>query len=477
MRASLFEDTCKIFGNSTPTLESGLTWGDFLAGSQRYLYVECPRCEKLQRLTPFKEEGHPDKWMRCQKEPQGVDRENFSVIKRAPDGRGWLVKGIPPTGRLWWPSNCRDGKTKEWNVDAVRDHTRYECAFCQGLIAQNELPQMKAIRDWRSHNPFKCAQDHESAHHWAIYNPQQKWGEIAKRFLLAVGSAGKLHSVWNETFGLPHIPMATRTTKKTLELIQAETQPPYDRWNPQEKDAALVLPFRPVLITIHVDVQQTEFYWSMRAVMPDASRYLLAWGTCVSFPELVDLSNRVWLYDHGADVPEAARFEEFTAFLGIIDTGYKAKRVNGVYRFLHEQGGRWHGFKGGGFQGREKPIHETTIAFNYEGEQVDVPLIHGNDFILSEHFARYVLKERRRPAYGLPRKLDDAIETQLTSPHLVKRKMPDGRTQDVWEYTCDPHLFDCEKMAEVLGFVFSVDLLTQLRAKQDAARERLLRGN
>lgn len=471
VRASLFEDTCKILGNSTPTLESGLSWGDFLAGSQRYLYVQCPHCRKLQRLTPFKEEGQPDKWMRCEHEPQGVDREHFTEIKKAPDGRGWLVKGIPPTGRLWWPPNCRDSVTKQWDVDAVAASTRYECGFCEQQIHQSQLGEMKRVRDWRSHNPT-APEDHESAQHWAIYNPQQKWGGIARRFLLATGSAGKLHSVWNETFGLPYIPIATRVTKKTLAMLQAGS-PKYDRYNPQEHDSALMLPVRPVVITLHVDVQQTEFWWSQRAVCEDGSRYLLAWGPCVSFPELVDISNRVWTFDHGPDVPSAARYEEFTTFLGIMDSGYKAKRVGGVYRFLHEQGGRWQGFKGGGFQGREKPIHETHIAFNYDGKQVDIPLIHGNDFILTEHFARFVLKERRPPGYYLPQRLDDPLEDQLTAPHLVKRRLPDGRTEHLWEYSVDPHLFDCEKMGEVLLMALG-DALKAIRVKQDKARERLL---
>jgi hypothetical protein len=468
VRAELFWATAKIFGNSTPTLESGLTWGDFLQGSQRYLHIRCVKCGCLQRLTPFREEAQPDKWLRCEKEPLGPDRALFSKIERASDGRGWLAKGIPQTGRLWWPPELRDRKSKIFDVDAVSLQTRYECAFCFEQLQQSQLDDMKAVRDWRAHNP-DASEEHESAHHWSAYNPQQKWGVIARRFLVAMGNAGKLHSVWNETFGLPHIPIATRVTKKTLALIQTNTSVKYDRYNPQAKDAPLVLPFRPVLITLHVDVQQTEFWWTQRAWFPDASRALLAWGSCVSFPELVDLSNRSWTYDHADGLPP----EEFLTNLGIMDTGYKAKRVAGVYRFLHEQGGRWQGFKGGGFAGREKPIHETKIAYNYDGKQVDVPLIHGNDFILTEHLARFVLKERRPPAYMLPQKLDDHFEDQMTSPHLVKRKMFDGRTQDIWEYTIDPHLFDCEKMGETFGFVFSPDLLQGFRTKQDEVRTRL----
>jgi hypothetical protein len=125
----------------------------------------------------------------------------------------------------------------------------------------------------------------------------------------------------------------------------------------------------------------------MRAWMPDGSRYLLAWGNTGSFADLVALSNRVWRYDHGESVPAAARFEDFTCMFGIIDTGYKAKRQGGVYEFLHDQGGRWSGVKGGAFSalGKEKPITEETTTFNYKGQgQVDVPVIKFNDLILRE---------------------------------------------------------------------------------------------
>lgn len=467
VRAELFAATCKIIGNSTPTLESGLTWGDFIEGSQRYCYVICPHCDRLQRLTAFREEAQPNKWLRCEIEPPGKDREFFSKIEYAGEGRGWLCKGIPETGRFWWPPELRDAKSKSWDVDQVAMQTRYECAFCFTKSQQSDLAVMKRVRDWRAHNP-DASEQHESAQHWSAYNPQQKWGDIPRAFLLSIGNAGKIHSFWNEKLGLPHVPIATRVTKKTLELIQANS-PKFDRYNPQDLEDPLALPFRPVCITLHVDVQQTEFWWTQRAWMPDGSRYLIAWGNCVSFEELVDISNRVWTHDFGDNLPP----EQYTTWMGIMDSGYKAKRMSGVYRFVHEQGGRWTAYKGGAYQGRERPINETTIAFNYNGGQVDIPLIHGNDFILTEHLARFVLKERKAPAYYLPQKLDDPLCDQLTSPHLVKRKMPDGRTHDVWEFTIDPHMFDCEKYGEVFGFIITGTVLAKFREKQDADRTRL----
>jgi hypothetical protein len=240
---------------------------------------------------------------------------------------------------------------------------------------------------------------------------------------------------------------------------------------------------------MHVDVQQTEFWWTICARMPDGAMYLLAWGNCGSFAEIEKLSNRVWKFDHGetimredghtAPMPPELRFEEFTVFTGIIDTGYKAKRQGGVYEFLHDQGGRWNGWKGGAFGllSREKPITEETVTFNYPGKgQCDVPVIKGNDFIVKEQLYRFTIKERRPPALYLPIDLDEHLVTQITSEHLTKRKMPDGRNEDVWQVgDVEPHLGDTLKEGIALSNILEAPILTRIRAKLDEQRARALK--
>ncbi|MDP9290956.1 MAG: phage terminase large subunit family protein, partial [Verrucomicrobiota bacterium] len=103
VRSKLFRRTRKIISNSTPTMEAGETWGDFLAGSQLHCYVPCPGCHKKQRLTFSKEPPEPDKWMRVDALPTGADATLYPETKTAPDGRGFLIKGQPETGGLWWP--------------------------------------------------------------------------------------------------------------------------------------------------------------------------------------------------------------------------------------------------------------------------------------------------------------------------------------------------------------------------------------
>ena len=216
---------------------------------------------------------------------------------------------------------------------------------------------------------------------------------------------------------------------------------------------------------MHVDVQQAEFYWTMRAWLPDGSRAVIAVGQCVSFSEIVDLSNRVWTYDHGDGGP----LEEFTVWMGIMDSGYRAKRGASVYRFIHEQGGRWTASKGGTFKGKDLPISETTVPFRYEGQEVQIPLMHYNDDQLKEHLYRFVLKERKFPLF-LPQKLPADFIEQITAEKLVKVKNAEGRTEEKWRAEIDPHYGDCEKMAELFAFSFTREVLAQALVVLDTKR-------
>jgi hypothetical protein len=104
-----------------------------------------------------------------------------------------------------------------------------------------------------------------------------------------------------------------------------------------------------------------------------------------------------------------------------------------------------------------------------------VPVIKGNDFIVKEQLYRFTIKERRPPALYLPQALDDHLVTQLTSEHLTKRKLPDGRNEDIWQVgDVEPHLGDTMKEAIALGNILEPAILAQIRVRQDEQRAKLL---
>jgi Phage terminase large subunit (GpA) len=511
VRSKLFRRSRKIISNSTPTIEAGETWGDFLAGSQTFGYLPCPECHGYQPLTFFKEPAQPDKWMRVADDdpilnegpewswnpdiPESSKNARGEIksfdgmasmrppdsqrgdrtkkeIRKAKDKRGgYLVKGIPATGRVWWPPELQDKKSKIWNYDEVERQAKYECAFCQAKIDFTKwLNWMNARYALRDHRPDAPA-DTDSAHIWALYSPMDLGlGGLAKKYLLAIGNIARMHDCYNSDWGRPFERTPTRITRKLIEALQEKTPIKYERLNPLDPDDPLTLPVRPCFITMEVDVQQTEYWWTVWAHTADGAMWLLAWGQCVSTLELETISNRDWFYDFGDGTPP----EKHIIAFGAKDSGYKAKRQGGVYRFVYEQGSRWAATKGGTLKaGKEKPLFEASIEFNYDGAQVTIPFIHYNDDQMTEHLARFVIKDRIHPRY-VPATLDEFFLTQVSSPYLKAKMLADGRTAYEWGYGCDPHLFDCWKLAELYHFIFSPEFLRMKREQQDAQRAELL---
>lgn len=412
--------TSKLVLGSTPTIPEMTISAEATKGSCEHIYVPCPLCGFEQELL----------------------FEHFAWKHAA---------GVVNA----------DGS---WNLDAVQAGTGYECQNpkCQQIIPQDKKPWMVARSTSRAHNAH-APRDHRSFYIGGELGALTL-GQLAKKFLELQHVPGGLHNFWNNYLGRAWERKSGGATKKAITRIQDDS-PKYELGNPQEAAGALPLPFRPVFLTMHVDVQQAEFYWTVRAWLPDGSRALIALGQCVSFSEIVDISNRVWTYDHGDGEPP----EEFTVFAGVMDSGYRAKRGASVYRFIHEQGGRWTATKGGGFRGKDLPISETTVPFRYEGEEVQIPFIHYNDDVLKEHLYRFVIRERKF-AWLLPQKLPADYIEQLTTERLVKIKNQEGRTEEKWRSEIDPHYGDCEKLSELFAFSFTREVLAQALAMLDGRR-------
>ena len=422
--------TSKLVIGSTPTIPEMTISVEAAKGTCEHFYVPCPECDFMQELL----------------------FEHF-------DWKG--TRGtVNPDG--------------SWNLDAVEKGTRYHCQNpdCGCFIPYEKKQWMMRRGEWRSHNP-QAPKDHRSFYIGGELGALS-WGQLAKKFLELQYVPGGLHHFWNSYLGRAWERKTGGASKKAITQIQ-EASPEFELGNPQEKDAPLVLPFRPAFITMHVDVQQLEFYWTMRAwlLSPDGAhvvRALIACGQCVSFAEIIDLSNRVWTFDHGDGGP----MEEFTVFSGVMDSGYRTKRGASVYNFVHEQGGRWTATKGGGFRGKETPISETTVAHKYQNAgEVQIPFMHYNDDVMKEHLYRFVIREQKFP-FWLPRVLPPEYIEQITSERLTRKKQKDGRTVEAWTSDIDPHFGDCEKLGELFAFSFSREVVAKMLTLLDGKRALLM---
>lgn len=453
VRTITYEETRKIVLGSTPTVPEMTISVEFEKSSKEEFHAPCPHCGHLQAIL-FEnfEFGH-----KSNKNKDGTWRlDEVEKNTQLRCSRTFLV----PVGSLSEPGRIRDRLPPGKNIADLERALASEP--CGKLISQTKKQWMIRRGLWIATAPGAPA-DHRGFMIRGELSNKPNFGALAKEYLQLKDKPGGLHHFYNSYLGRDWERRANTVTKKAIKRIQDDS-PKYQLGRPDDPEALLTLSFRPVVITMHVDVQQTEFYWTQRAWMPDGSRYLIANGRSVSYDELVRISNRAWVFTH-----EDGTTEEFTTFLGIIDSGYRAKRGASVYSFVHEQGGRWIASKGGGYKGKEAPVVETTVQHRYHGEEVSIPFIHYNDDILKEHLYRFVIRERREPKWFLAERLDPDYVEQIVIEKLLEKKDSEGRIYHEWHAEAPPNYGDCEKLSEIFGFLLPVEVLLKIREKQDVA--------
>jgi len=164
-RTESFDDERKHYYSSTPTLETGTIWQEYLKGDQRRWHVPCPDCGHLQQLE----------WNQ-------VD---------------WA-----------WNPETRDD-AGEWDLDKVKEHVRYRCAAdgCDALWTQAEL--WAAVRDPRACwvPTAKGRTRYRSYQINGLYGPKKAntMAELAEDFLTSrqTGFYTDRQDFWNSRMGLP----------------------------------------------------------------------------------------------------------------------------------------------------------------------------------------------------------------------------------------------------------------------------------
>lgn len=445
VRSKQFRHTRKILENSTPTTEWGRIWTRFRQGSQHYIYLPCPHCGHMQRLTFFSEE----------KEVPFDD-----AGKPLPPGE----KRTEKTGRFKFEHLKGEGGS--YDMQRIERETVYECAACQAEIDQNHQAWMLRRYQLRSHNA-KAPADDISVHVWAAYSPFEGWGLLAKKFLLSRGSAAKMHDFFNSDLGLPFVRRATDIKLDDIDAVIARS-PEYHLRQ---------LPRAPELLTMTVDVQGDGFWWTIRAWgiawdMTDWPTWsaLIDYGAAVSWAQIeeiagitADRDGRVngytWTDDEGTA-------HTYHVWAGLVDSGFEAQQNKKVYHFTLRNADVFSPSKGGGWQHLRGM--DTRLA-PVDNDQQDLVWYYDDGF--KQQLYYQCIKEHR-VLWWLPRNTGADYKAQLTAERTEERQQPDGSTKLVWivEGEAGNHLGDTEKMHEVLREKIE-DLFEGLREKRRAEND------
>ena len=227
-RTNFFRSSRKVIITSTPTIEDGPIWQNFLRGSQHRFHVPCPECGHRQALR-------------------------FEQVL--------------------WSEDLRNDEGA-WDFDAVAESAVYQCEECGALWPQEMQRELVEKGEWISGN-LSAPRDHVSAHISAMYSPQMTWGEIAKMFLQKKETPGGLHDFQNNILGEPwEERSATITNESVLDL--------------RDKSYRLgECPIDPVLVTICADVGEKETHWAVEARKATGESWVIDYGTVLAPEDLI----------------------------------------------------------------------------------------------------------------------------------------------------------------------------------------------
>jgi len=230
-RTNFFRSSRKVILTSTPTIEAGAIWQNYLRGSQHRFHVPCPECQHRQPLR-------------------------FEQVL--------------------WSEELRD-EEGNWSLDAVADSAVYQCEECGSLWPQAKQRELVSRGEWVAGNA-SAPRDHISAHISALYSPQMTWGEIAKMFLQKKESPGGLHDFQNNILGEPwQERAATIKNESILDL--------------RDKSYRLrECPLEPVLVTLCADVGEKETHWTVEARNETGESWVIDYGTVLAPEDLVSKS-------------------------------------------------------------------------------------------------------------------------------------------------------------------------------------------
>ena len=448
VRTKQFRHTRKVLENSTPTHEGDDTWQNFLAGTQHYCYVPCPHCSGKTAKT-WKPPENPEPGRSAHSyDPalKGWQRLTFFSDEREvpfDESGNYLPAGetrVEKTGKFKF-DHCK-AEDGSYRINDVEADAKYECASCHKAIDHTELNWMLRRYKWIAHNPKAWKAGHVTAHFWAAYSLFEHWGQVAKNFLLARGSVGKMQDFYNSDLGLPFVRRATDIKEGDIDII-IKMSPDF---------AMRSLPLKPEMLTMCVDVQGSGFWWTIKAW---GIRYgtpeLETWkatidcGDAVSWAQIEELAG-IKQQDDGSWNEYTFEGETFRVTAGLIDSGFEAQQNKNVYAFCLKNRHVFSPSKGGAQQLRGK--HVTTAPVM--DDQLDLVWYHDDTF--KQQLYYQCIKEKNGGNWWLPRDIPAEWKAQNTAERTREVKQKNGSAKLEWEVVgpSGNHMGDTEKMHLVL---------------------------
>lgn len=370
----------KIYITSTPTLKTGHIWkAKEGADIEKHYFVPCPHCGEYIEFK-FQNICFPDD-------------ENMSYADRA-------------------------------------EVAAYVCQECGCVITDHDKYNMLRLGEWRvvRHNT-KYAR---KVAFWinTLYSPFIRWADIAKEFLDTKDDPEEFQNFTNSWLAEPWEDTKLKTNADLV--MERQTEVP-----------AFTVPSWAKLLTGGVDVQESSFYWTIRAWGDFLTSQNIAHGQALSFEEIDRVMNLEYLTEDG--VPMIVN-------LCLIDSG---DQTDMVYDFCVFHSDYALPVKG---SSHAQLSHYKLSKINKEGSSaygMTLVLVDGGKY--KDMIAGRMKKKNGRGSWMVYEGCDYEYATQVTAEHKVNVKK-NGVTRQVWQLKHshgDNHFLDTEvyafAAADVLG--------------------------
>ena len=246
----------KIYMTSTPTIATGQIWQAMItADIEKHYFVPCPHCGDMIELK-------------------------FKQLK--------------------WPSD-EGGLTYADRADQAV----YVCQECGCIITDQHKDKMLQEGEWRVVHERNAAR--RKVGYWlnVLYSPFVRFSEIALEYMDSLGNPEKMQNFTNSWLAEPW--EDTKLLVYASVVMDRRTELPEG-----------VVPDWAKMLTGGVDVQETSFYWTIRAWGNHITSQNIAHGQALSWSDIEEVMNLGYRKKNG---------EQMIVSLCLIDSGYDSDAV------------------------------------------------------------------------------------------------------------------------------------------------------
>lgn len=387
-RTKTFAYNKKIFLTSTPTYSTGAVWEEYQRCETQYgFYVPCPHCGEYQKLR-------------------------FRQIKY----------------------------NSELPTDSAKaDSAVYRCAYCHGVIADTDKPDMLRAGEWRADK--SGARRRVGFHLNALYSPWISFRDVAAEWLKGAHDMEVRMNFINSWLGEPWEPVGLTTDSERVLACQGR----YTQG---------VVPDEKIILTGGVDKQSDCYYYTIRAWGRNRESWGIEHGCVSTKEEITEIFDLPYHDEHGG-----AHYINFA----LMDSGNDTDEVYD-YCFLH--------------RGLFAPVKGASVSIpsRFRTSIIDKTdsLANGMQLILCDggYYKDMIfnLISREKDGWYIFDGCDRDYAEQITAEHKVL-EVQAGRQVYKWKPKMkgiDNHYLDCEVYATCAADVIGgFDLLCEPQEKTE----------